>query len=94
MSKTVRIEFSSDELAESALKRAGFSVGIRQRGAPRGILHGNYLISKWRNLDQQHREMLHGEMNRPGPVGTQTTVTLKAGHVPTAAITALQEQAA
>lgn len=91
--KTICIEFSSDALAEKALKTAGFSVGIRQRGAPRGILHGNYLISKWRNLDRQHREMLNGEMNRPGPVGTQTTVTLKAGHVPETAVTALQEQA-
>lgn len=90
---TICIEFASDALAEEALKRAGFNVGSRERGAPRGILHGNYFISKWRNLDQQHREMLHGEMNRPDPVGTQTTVTLKAGHVPETAIAALQEHA-
>ncbi len=94
MNDVIYIEFTSDKLAEQALRAAGFSVGTQQRGAPRGILHGNYLISKWRNLDRQHREMLHGEMNRPGPVGTQTTVTLISGRVPTAAITALKEQAA
>ena len=53
--KTICIEFASDVLAEEALKRAGFSVGTRQRGAPRGILHGNYLISKWRNADHDLR---------------------------------------
>jgi hypothetical protein len=93
MSDVVLIEFASDALAEEALKRAGFSVGIRQRGAPRGILYGSYVISKWRNLDRQHREMLHGEMVRQGSAGTITVVTLKAESVPPTAIATLQEQA-
>lgn len=92
--KTICVEFTSDMLAEAALKRAGFSVGVRQRGAPRGILHGNYLISKWSDLDQQHRDMMHGEMNCPGPAGTPATVTLVPERLPAAAVTALQEQAA
>lgn len=48
--------------AEAALKAAGFSVGSRQRGAPSGILLGDYRIAKWRNLSTDEREQLHGKM--------------------------------
>lgn len=99
MSEVVLIEFASDELAEQALSRAGFSVGAidcepQPRGAPRGILHGNYLISKWRHLDQQQRDMMHGLLSIHGPEGAPAAVTITAERVPAAALDKLREMAA
>lgn len=48
--------------AERALKAAGFSVGSRQRGAPSGILFGDYSIAKWRNMTVAEREACHGQI--------------------------------
>jgi hypothetical protein len=69
-------DFAAVDAAERALSLAGFSVGRSQRGAPRGILFGDYDIQKWRNLRTGEREALHGQMlgGRNGPV----TVTLFA----------------
>jgi hypothetical protein len=65
------VDFSASRAAERFLKRAGFSVGREQRGAPRGILFGDYNIQKWRNLTEANRDALHGIMTgdmRSGPV--------------------------
>jgi hypothetical protein len=45
-----------------------------ERGSPRGIMFGNYDVSKWRNLSKRDRADLHGVMTtatgsmREGPV--------------------------
>jgi hypothetical protein len=64
-------DFDAMRDAEDFLKLAGFSVASNQRGAPRGIMFGDYAISKWRNLREIERQSLHGQMTgdmRSGPV--------------------------
>jgi hypothetical protein len=64
-------DFAANYAAEQWLREAGYSVGIMERGSPRGILRGNYLIMKWRNLSPQDRKALDGQMTgdmRNGPV--------------------------
>ncbi|MGB3644602.1 MAG: hypothetical protein WBA15_08995 [Mesorhizobium sp.] len=64
-------DFVAESRAVAQLEECGFSVGRRQRGAPRGILFGCYDIQKWRNLNEGHRAALHGIMTgdmRHGPV--------------------------
>lgn len=57
--------------AEAWLVRGGYSVGRGQRGAPRGILRGDFDIQKWRNLRPHERKALDGVMTgdgRHGPI--------------------------
>jgi len=54
------------QAAETWLKARGFSIGIMQSDAPRGILLGDVIIAKWRNLDAEDRADLHGQM-MPAP---------------------------
>jgi hypothetical protein len=57
--------------AEAFLRDAGFSIGTNQRGDPRGIMFGDYVIMKWRNLRKFERDALDGVStgnNRTGPV--------------------------
>ena len=57
--------------AQDFLRILGFSVGSNQSGSPRGILFGDYLIAKWRNLSPAERTALHGRMigdMRNGPI--------------------------
>lgn len=58
------IRFETEEAAQSALKRAGFSLGRLQRDEPRGVLFGDYDIAKWRNLSAGQRGQLHGIYQR------------------------------
>jgi|GEM_PF-5490655 len=58
----VKIIFASTRAAETALRGAGLSIGSRQGRSPRGILFGDYLIAKWRNLTMHERNALHGEL--------------------------------
>lgn len=58
-------EFASIGACERWLKQRGFSVGSHQRGAPIGILHGDVSIAKWRNLDGEDIENLHGRITSP-----------------------------
>ncbi|WP_421565936.1 hypothetical protein [Ochrobactrum sp. EDr1-4] len=53
-------DFAAVRRAEQLLQAHGFSVGVTQRGSPRGILFGAYNIQKWRNLDENDRAGLHG----------------------------------
>lgn len=65
------VDFGACRSAECFLERAGFSLGRMQRGDPRGILFGTYNIQKWRNLSEDDRKALHGQMTgnmRDGPV--------------------------
>lgn len=63
-------DFEAVRAAERFLAEAGFSLGIMQKGSPRGILFGDFDIQKWRNLREADREALHGTMtgDRRGPV--------------------------
>ncbi|ARR55358.1 hypothetical protein HY78_18885 [Rhizorhabdus wittichii DC-6] len=63
-------DFTAMYAAERACRDAGFSIGASQRGAPRGLLFGDFIISKWRNMTQRQRLDLHAEMvgGRDGPV--------------------------
>jgi hypothetical protein len=65
-------DFEAINKAEAFLKSLGFSYGSMQRGEPIGILYGDYLISKWRNMTPAERDSLHGQITaesfRSGPV--------------------------
>jgi hypothetical protein len=72
--------------AQDWLKARGFSCGSGQRGAPSGLLFGDFTIAKWKNLTLAQRLGCHGELtgdHRHGPV----TVTLFR-HAPQDAIAA------
>lgn len=60
----VTLHFANEPAAEQALLNAGFSIGRKQRGAPRGVLFGQYDIQKWRNLGLSHRQSLDGIVER------------------------------
>jgi len=66
----------ADAVAWLAIK--GFSVGRMQAGSPRGILHGDFEIMKWRNLRPVDRAMLHG-MLISGRNAIRASVAIYAG---------------
>lgn len=64
-------EFRATHDAEALLKQAGFSIGPTQRGAPRAVMFGDYLVAKWRGLNHDQRRKTHGTLtgdNRHGPL--------------------------
>jgi len=71
-----QFEFSGEQFrglysAQTFLKAHGFSYGSVQRDAPIGILFGDCIIAKWRNLSDADRSCLHGTITgimREGPV--------------------------
>ena len=67
----VIIEFEAERAAKKALEACGFSLGELQRDERRGVMFGDYAISKWRNLSKQDIADLHGVYKRAfrdGPV--------------------------
>jgi len=77
-------DFAAKHAAEDWCKAHGISVGANQRGAPRGLMLGDYLVAKWRNLDPVDRTALCGIMQgdmRNGPV----EIRLKAAQRPAVA---------
>lgn len=69
-------DFKANAEAEKWCEERGLSVGDMQGPAPRGILLGKVAIQKWRNLSEEDKDALDGEMTgnmREGPV----VVTLK-----------------
>ncbi|CVE51194.1 Uncharacterised protein [Serratia marcescens] len=53
------------------LRDNGYSYGSSCRGCPTGVLKGDWLIAKWRNLTREEIEGLHGTIDgnfREGPV--------------------------
>lgn len=71
MTKPQTYTFPNEAVAERILREAGFAIGTLQGGAPRGLMHGDYVVMKWRNLGDGHRETLHGvyaRHDRGGPV--------------------------
>ena len=68
--------FAAAHAAEDWCRTRGISVGQMQGPSPRGLLFGDYLISKWRGMNDAEIKALHGTMvgdMRNGPV----TVTIK-----------------
>lgn len=64
-------DFQAMYAAEDWCKRHGYSVASAQRGSPRGLMRGDWLIAKWRNLTTKERGQLDGTMTgdmRNGPV--------------------------
>lgn len=53
-------DFAAVRRAEHFLQAHGFSVGVTQRRSSRGIMFGDYIIQKWRNLNVSERAALHG----------------------------------
>ena len=63
--------FQAAYAAEDWCRANGYSIGSAERGSPRGLLKGDYVIAKWRNLSKAERAALHGTMEgdmRNGPV--------------------------
>ena len=78
------IEAPSETAAQDALTKCGFSLGRLQRAAPRGILHGDWDIAKWRNLSQTDIDGLDGiytRQHRDGPVTLTFRETVSAEHI-------------
>lgn len=72
--------FDAARAAENWCSARGISVGQMQGLSPRGLLFGDYLISKWRGMNKAEISALHGVMDgdmRNGPV----TVTIKAAYI-------------
>ena len=63
--------FAAMYAAEAWCEKHGLAVGSSERGKPRGIIFGDYVIAKWHNLRQADKDALHGAMTgdmRDGPV--------------------------
>lgn len=63
--------FAATREAEQFLRERGFSFGPTQGPDPRAIMHGDYLVSKWRNLTRADIAANHGCMfgrPRTGPI--------------------------
>lgn len=64
-------DFEASRAAEKWCHQNGISIGIPQRGAPRGLMYGDCAISKWRNLGIHEKAAMHGTLTgdmRNGPV--------------------------
>ena len=64
-------DFEAAALAEAWCMNRGVSIGPLQRGAARGLMRGDVVISKWRNMTDAERNQLDGRMTgdmRTGPV--------------------------
>jgi len=94
MMDDLSISFPTDADAQRALIEAGFSIGATQRSDPRGIIFGDFKIEKWRNLSTRDKAILHGTFNRHGSPGSPTTVNLRHGGAPNAALRKIDEAAA
>lgn len=85
--------FDALHAAEGFVRSIGASCGSNQRGAPTGIMFGDFNIAKWRSLNACERGELHGVIDagdhRNGPV----TVRI-FDSAPTAKLAALSAEAA
>lgn len=85
-------DFAATNEAERLLKAHGFAIGPSQRGAPRAVMFGNYIVSKWKNLNRVEREFTHATLTGDGRNGPLTLRLLPAA--PDAAVEALAQLAA
>lgn len=67
--------FDALHAAEDFIRSIGASCGSNQRGAPTGIMFGDFDIAKWRNMNARERGELHGVIDagdhRNGPVAVR-----------------------
>ncbi|MCE5180502.1 MAG: hypothetical protein LLG15_01750 [Betaproteobacteria bacterium] len=64
-------DFKAKDAAEDWCQANGISVGSTERGKPRGLLRGDFIISKWHNMSAAEIAELDGRMTgnmRHGPV--------------------------
>ena len=64
-------DFAASRAAEAWCEARGISVGRTERGRPRGLLYGDFDISKWHNMSKAEIAALDGLMTgdmRNGPV--------------------------
>jgi hypothetical protein len=57
--------------AEAWCREQGISYGSGCAGCPVGLMYGDYLVAKWRNLSQEEIRALDGRMTgnfRQGPI--------------------------
>lgn len=71
-------DFSAFNEASEFLTKHGFSSGSMQREAPIGLMKGDVMISKWRNLSKSDIETLDGVIKFPegSPRAGKTVVEL------------------
>src|SRR3546814_4922095 len=65
------ISFAAYNRMVREIGTAGFAIGASQVGSPVGLMFGHYIVSKWRNLNQQQSAELHGIVEgdrRTGPL--------------------------
>jgi hypothetical protein len=74
------------------LRAAGFSIASTCVGEPTGILFGDFLIAKWRNLTLFERAELHGTITGDRQHGPVTLTLLPA--CPEAGLTAIASKMA
>lgn len=67
-------EFSATRDAEKFLSDRGFSTGSMQMDADRGILFGDFCISKWRGMSKAEINALHGVIRGDGRNGPVTVI--------------------
>lgn len=63
--------FQAKYAAEDFARSCGFSVGSGQAHAPTGLMYGDYLVAKWKNMSAAQRRALHATITgdgREGPV--------------------------
>jgi hypothetical protein len=61
--------FAATYEAERLLKAHGFAIGPSQRGSPRAVMFGNYVVAKWSNLDHNERRETHATLTGDGREG-------------------------
>lgn len=74
--KTGTLRDRLDYAAEDWCRTNGVSVGCGEKGKPRGLLRGDFAISKWRNMNASEIAALDGRMTgdmRDGPVIIEMT---------------------
>lgn len=65
------VPFSALTMAQAYLKERGFSFGAMAAPSPIGVMHGRWMISKWRDMTNDEIAALHGTLtgdHRNGPV--------------------------
>ncbi|WP_293039508.1 hypothetical protein [Paraburkholderia sp.] len=85
--------FEAANEAEQWCRDRNIAVGAISRGSPRGLMCGDYVIAKWRQLNDSERQQLDGTMTgdmRHGPVtielhGEESDYPIKAFDEPLSA---------
>lgn len=59
-------DYVAHKMALDWCEQSGYSYGSLQADAPTGLLRGDVVISKWRNMTQKQRDELDGVIDAPG----------------------------